>query len=429
MMKRYLTLLELIITLAIIAVLAAIVLDNFGNYEMRERHRQTTERGNAIKSVVLGTNEADGVSAFLSDMGRHPSVHIDNSVEEPGGRLLAQLYDRSIFRHDPTGTTMFNHSAELPLTQSLMGLPVDRSIYPVVRMNVGWNGPYLPSPGGSGSLFDSWGNPWRIIANYRLKPESGRLVPDYDAPTDTPSAYTEIDGIASFGADNVADSGTNHDYVDRDQEFIFAHETTLATLIITLKLRDDDSPAVWSEPEAYTGSITSYSATTSYAVNDVVKLGNRVYRSLLNGNQNNQPDESPGYWRQIHAKLVDRAGVMLFAPVKRGSRSVSSGFMDIGYYRFESDGSGGVPLLDRDGNADRDQVSSGDIWEQRFIAEQEWTGAGVVKIERLTPGRRKVLGYTYRTSGAVYDLFFSSAQEWVTLRPGNNYLTLYLERQ
>ena len=427
MSKRYLTLLELVITLAIIAVLAAVVLDNFAGQEMRERHRQTTARGEAIQRIITGTDTADGIGAFLTDMGRLPAVHIDNSAEEPAGRLLAQLYDRTIFRHDESGTTMLNHAAELALTRELMDLPIALAKYPVVRMNVGWGGPYLQNTGRA--LFDGWGNPWRIIADYRLKPESDRLVPDYDEPTDTPTANTQIDGIASFGADNAADSGANHEYADRDQEFIFAHEEMLSTLIITLKMRDDDNPAVWREPETFTGTIAAYSAAISYGEGDMVKLGSRVYRSLLGGNLNNQPDESPGHWLQIHSKLVDRAAVMLFAPVKRGARNVASGSMDIGYYRFESDGAGAVPLLDRSGDPDQDQVSSADVWKRRFIAEQEWESAGVARVERLTPGRRRILGYAYRANGANYDLFFISAQEWVTLLPGNNYITLYLERQ
>ncbi len=52
---------------------------------------------------------------------------------------------------------------------------------------------------------------------------------------------------------------------------------------------------VWTAIEA---NVQSWNNTTTYALGDVVTFGLKSYKSLQNGNLNNQPDTSPLFWAE-----------------------------------------------------------------------------------------------------------------------------------
>ncbi len=251
---------ELVISLAIIAAVAMVALDNFTDSEMRTRQEKTLERGKVIQEAI---------QRFVSDMGRWPKVRDTDSGSE-----LAELYRRDCFYHNSETETMFNHEEEVELTWNILDLSetqpaVFNYVFPTARMRVGWAGPYLNTS--SEKLYDGYGRPWRIVDNWYLKTESNSLVVE-QSETDSPSSGDEIQGVTSYGADGAEGSGDN--YYDSDEEFLYPHENNLATLSIYLKMRDDTEalPAVYSR-------IMIFAPTKTDTTNSVMELGYYLFKS------------------------------------------------------------------------------------------------------------------------------------------------------
>jgi hypothetical protein len=67
----------------------------------------------------------------------------------------------------------------------------------------------------------------------------------------------------------------------------------------------------------------TYNPATTYGVGTYVSYAKRVYRSLLAGNLNNQPDASPIYWAFVTSKLVQ--DFVAYTPYYSGQYVVSGG--------------------------------------------------------------------------------------------------------
>lgn len=472
MIRSNLTLLELVISLAIIAALASVLLDNFADMEIRERERQTLYRGEMVRDAMSGCHEKDGISRFLSDMGRWPKVTVetDSSGNRLNERNLAQFYDRTVFYHNSETETMFSHNADNTLNQTVLGLPAapvfTRYSFPKISMRVGWNGPYLNLLSTDGAKFtDGWGKPWKIITNFYFEKTGSALTPKYDAFVENPASTVEIEGIASLGADAVS-GGT--DAADKDHEFIFAHDLCRASLTVTLKVRDDFDPAVWNDLSLVNAS--EYSAGT-YARGRVVYIQNSgvkyYYTSLVNGNilapNQNTTDYTAVndgwlYGTPSNTVSLDSVKVLLFAPAKR---TVSGGTsMETGFYRFipnistETDKtkrfpplhycheiSSGAQTICTDAEATSDtnldeNVALGEQNKNRLRTKLTWnaTSAAVsssFRIDWLVPGYRRIYAFAahYNDSPSGYTSMAASSVEWVYLKPGENYITLYLEQK
>lgn len=406
--RNLFTLLELVIVLAILAVVSTLVLDNFGEQELRERQRQTIERGNAVKNLITGMNQPDGISRFLSDMGRYPRVYKDGGKS---GRLLARLYDPSIW-----DAGMLAHVDTIAINNTLLNLPFTSPAEDViVSMNVGWNGPYLNNQGEN--FYDGWGNGWQILGYDKDESEIKKRYPvisEADLKT-----TTVINGIASFGANRHEDENTPEDYLDKDEIFGFAEALNTATLHITLKARDNNG--IWLPIKTVeTDSIPEYSSGVLYAEDAVVEDGGQYYFSLKS--DNSDPVTESGSWSQKNARLVSRSSsdtgirVMLFAPHKTASNQMSLGYFDFKPVTLKEDGDVYLKPAPAD---DNDKIKVVENWEDYHN----------LTVKELIPGRRQIYAYGYfyvPTAGTpLYRV--ASAVEWVDLRKGSNHITLYLE--
>ena len=485
------TLLELVISLAIVAALSAVVLDNFSDTEMRERERQTVERGERVRRAMTGADEKDGISRFLSDMGRWPKVTVKNDAngERNHRRNLAQLYDRSVFYHSSETKTMFNRPAEITVNHTVLGIAdpgLEDYAFPKVALNVGWSGPYLNLLKTDGAAFpDAWGKSWKIVKHYFLKTSGGTLIPDNTAVAETasqPDGETEIDGIVSYGADDAAGGA---EPADLDHEFIFAHDLNLATLTVTLKARDDFNPAVWRDLKpGDAASAAEYNQATAAASGcnpgDVVYClegSARHYYTCLNTaaaaatandatvgatgapyNSTGDYTAVNGGWRYgvpSHWVSADGVSVLLFAPARReisGDPVMEAGFFRLIPWptgaarelrfpplRYCHEASGGTQTIGTDadatadGEVDEDVASGSERNTNRLRAKLEWeyTSGSLPSTFRaswLVPGRRRIYAFAGFYYGGIFVSGMTSPVESIDLKPGNNYVTLYLER-
>ncbi len=462
--RHNLTLLELVIALAILAALSVVVLDNFSDMEMRERERQTIEHGERVKRIMTGADEKDGISRFLSDMGRWPKVTVEDRTEgtRDHRRNLAQLYDRSVFHHRNETETMLGRIAEIDTRDALNIGTIPTSLtLPVVSLSVGWSGPYLNLLKSDGASFsDPWGHSWKIVECYYLKKSAtDTLEPDYTVAEETesrPTAATEIDGIVSFGADDV-EGGS--DPSDRDHEFIFAHDLNLATLTVTLKVRDGADPSVWKEPKNVTAS--AYVTGQKYDRDDVVFLQNaglyHYYTCIADDTAappyNGDYTQAGDGWRYGVSPRLISAGesrVLLFAPARRRISTERSA-MEAGFYRFMPYLSG-APVAERfpalrcfhsgaeendadataDGSVDQN-VDPGERNTNRLRAKSNWEYSATsfptaFRAEWLIPGKRRIYALIGFYHNGTWVSGAASSVEYVDLKPGNNYITLHLER-
>lgn len=504
--KHPFSLLELIIVMGILAVLASLLLENFADVKSRACEEQTFEKGNHIRTMIKGSPREEGIGAFLSDMGRFPSLYIPSEGDGSGGRRLAELYDPSVWYHSTAGSALqkersISASDIQTILRSVTGstFPASGLYYPEVSMNVGWNGPYINigSPV-KGNYFDGWGNPWKIISNYNYKTESSRLTENtsgsnalkvYAASAEisalrdtTANKRCRIDGIISYGANDADDSaGTDTAAADADQKFLFPHNMdnhsseNMAALTVTLKIRDEKSgqwvmlPAIssWQSNTSYAkGALAAYngalycalsvhtSGSTFSASNWAALSTAAAYSSGFTGDlciydntyylRNSAASETeftPANWLRIAGvrEIPENVSLLLFTPVMQGSYDERR--MELGYYHFyrnmtQENTHGVRPLYGTAGSADIDcdsvdvniRYGASDDYNGRYLTAEDHSSSSWNRffIKRVIPGRRKIFCMTYNSSTRSC---FQSQAELVPLKPGSNFLTLYLEQK
>lgn len=507
--RNHFSLLELIICLGILAVLASILLDNFADVKARECERITQERGNHVREIVKGSRTENGISAFLSDMGRFPCVYIPSEGDGSGGRRLAELYDPSIWYHNKdSGKTALQQvktisAADIQsICQGVSGstFPVDGSginlPYPEISMVVGWNGPYINMATPiKGNFYDGWGNPWNIVSNYNLRVNNHRLEENHSSTNSIKIYATEsevnalvgktaderrIDGIVSYGANNADDSGvTDVAAADVDQKFVFPHNMdnygseNLATLTILLKVRDQESGkwvnmlpiTTYQDSATYTngqfvvkdGEMYCYNSnvSTTWQSMSSVKSYNATYHSgsgflpegvciyqdayYLRKNATVETEFTPANWIRLAGvgEVPDNISLFLFTPVMQ--ETSGERYMDLGFYHFYrnklSKNSFGVKPTDASETEDVDCAGGVDAntsalydYNSRYLIAEDHlnTSWNEFLIKRLIPGQRKIFCIMYNgTAKSCYQ----SEVDGVTLKPGNNVVTLYLERK
>lgn len=222
------TLIELILSLTILAAVASIVLTTATDLGERSRYEETERRGERIQEAVIGLPDAP--SRFATDLGRFPMV-----ADETKGRELAELYDADT----STNTVFVYASRSLNLTPS-----ADRATYGSVTdfngtnnplgdveitLGAGWRGPYLTWR--YAKLTDNWGRPWERLARGTETEE-----PAWLSANDTSPLGTEILGIRTLGRDGTDETqeGSNDPdtYPDEIQTYAFPSNALFATLAV-----------------------------------------------------------------------------------------------------------------------------------------------------------------------------------------------------
>jgi prepilin-type N-terminal cleavage/methylation domain-containing protein len=186
---RYgMTLIELIVTLTILAAVASIAIVTLSDMGLTSRYEETARRGQAAQSAVIG--EGSGLSRFVNDLGRYPMVLVDvpgESDEAVKARLvrwyLTELYNieaddsvggARIAVYDPSQAAAvraricytdadysYDFDADGTATSDhdrLVAASVIGSLQ--IAMRAGWDGPYLIN---QYEIFtDNYGEPWSV---------------------------------------------------------------------------------------------------------------------------------------------------------------------------------------------------------------------------------------------------------------------------
>lgn len=154
-----LTLLELLIVVAILAVLATVVVRSLTPLADQARYETTKRTMENVRDAVVGDSSArqlDGtplVTGFVADMGRLPISRNTNPAT-----LLSELWESPTFAGDVhypyalrPGTIV-----DIPENDDL-GLAESQLNCSDVSLACGWRGPYLQGGRGQGEIRDGWG--------------------------------------------------------------------------------------------------------------------------------------------------------------------------------------------------------------------------------------------------------------------------------
>lgn len=181
--KRGFTLLELVVVIAILAVLSTVALRSMTGVASQARFEATQRTLDQVHEAILGApcdRQPDGtliISGFIADMGRPPT-----NLNE-----LLSL---------PAGAPAF----------TVQRVPAD----PDVMVAGGWNGPYIRLPIGATTLCDGWGAP---------------LI-------ESPDGSGFLGTVSSYGADGLP-GGTGYD-LDLSCQIVTTNYTASLTGLVTL---------------------------------------------------------------------------------------------------------------------------------------------------------------------------------------------------
>ena len=208
--RRGFTLLELVVVMAILALLAGIAIRSFDGLDQQARFDATRRSMQNIDDAILATSrEADGslsITGFIADVGRLPQAF----GADPNSQL-AELWS------NPRNLAPF----------VVQTSPSD----PQVLIACGWRGNYLRLGVGQSTLQDGWGNAFDL-----LKSDLATAVGNGDA----------IAAIRSRGADGMIDTGP----------------TTGYNADITLMLGGAGSPTSLGGTATISGNVYQFDATT-----------------------------------------------------------------------------------------------------------------------------------------------------------------------
>ena len=223
-LRAGMTLIELIITLSIMAAVASIALVTLSDMGTASRYDETERRGLAAQQAVIG--RPGETSRFFNDLGRYPLVLTTNENQS-----LAELYD--------TGLTAVSHYKRLPLPVPSFGsdfsggsVPSELLTVTNSMMGAGWRGPYLLNRNDSFKTFtDNWGQPWLVSPTNEPVDFSGLsesvLMSTYSW-TSSAALYSELRTILSLGH--------GEDYLGKNQVYPFYESSVFGSLDVTLKV-------------------------------------------------------------------------------------------------------------------------------------------------------------------------------------------------
>jgi len=156
------TLLELLIVVAILAVLATVAIQSTTDIGNQARYDATLKSLSAFRSALLGPSgqtAPDGspmATGFIADMGRVPRSSTLTHPSYGDVPDLTEVYSETI----PSGLKAYAlHTAVLGnVSLTSIGSVTDTvNMYDLaVRVPAGWRGPYLRKASGDATLVDGW---------------------------------------------------------------------------------------------------------------------------------------------------------------------------------------------------------------------------------------------------------------------------------
>ena len=398
---RAMTLLELVVTLGLLAALATLAVSSLDGLDSRSRMDTTERRLDMIERAVVGDKTRTG--RFFEDMGRYPVVQ-----EIAEGRLLSELWT------EPTDAgTDIGYREEYLNGGSIWSVDSSRSFYSELPSSVtlfcGWNGPYLDN--GHDELYDGFGN--EFLLSQEASPDPTEPA-DWWGSTDAGvQAGDDIRGVISYGADQAV-GGT--EWMDGDTYMVLAGSE--CSLVLSIKALDRSAlPNVWRTIADTSDLVlpTAWAASTAKAVGDRVTNAakTKLFECRVAGTTGvSEPSafgtvtfpgqtvtETGGVqWTylgptsNLYGGYLSHLRVTLFVPhVTQTTRQIETELLE---------------LTGADG-----QVTISDV-----------------NGRNLLPGHRKIYayGFYYDGSSEVWALSSGTEAELIELRPGVNCHTVYL---
>ena len=217
-----LTLIELLISLGILAAIASVALSMLEESSSQQRFERTWETGKSIREVINAGKTDDGISRFVSDMGRLPVVISIDDGMRLGEFYYADGVDSNV--KWSSSVTFTNNTSSLPAADSSLDFPSD---FTSLKQPCGWGGPYFYNY--KTTLYDGWNNEWQILDSSYNRIESLAIG-------------NFIYGIESRGSDNGDDEDT---WSSKSQMFKFNTSGTAradqSSLIVTIMVQDNST--------------------------------------------------------------------------------------------------------------------------------------------------------------------------------------------
>jgi prepilin-type N-terminal cleavage/methylation domain-containing protein len=182
---RGMTLLELTVVLAILAIVTGIAVTSMTAVEDQTRHDQTAELLGRIERAIVGglpSETADDPSSAVTFFG--DTGHLPRAVGSDPATLLSELWIK------PADFVEFR----LRTPAVAGGDAADVANLADLLVGSGWRGPYLRLPGSGTALLDGYGNGFACD-----------FVPDTFA---IPGQRRFIKSLESLGSDNLNDTPT-----------------------------------------------------------------------------------------------------------------------------------------------------------------------------------------------------------------------------
>ncbi len=269
------TLLELVVVLAILAVVTTIATRSLSNMEDQRRFESSQRGLELLEAAITGTDDnhtadANGMSSgFVADMGRLPQT-VSDPAFTPQQLTLRELWVNPGASFDARQANITNGVAA-----------EDQDLQ--VLVPGGWRGPYVHLPLGANGFLDGWGNPYTSPTAISSDPDLAATTgyPRLRDATDTAiiTAGEPIVTIRNLGADGRVDSSDSTGY-NRDQAIAFTDDKIRASLKGTIEVLNGSDPAsadpagsitikVFAPNPANAAQIVIYKASVPFTTNPV----------------------------------------------------------------------------------------------------------------------------------------------------------------
>lgn len=295
------TLLELVVVLAILAVVTTLAFRSLDQVEDQRRFEASRDMLTDIEKAVLGDEE---VAGFVADMGRLPQTVTAGTVSIEDNLGVSASYD-------VLSLTELSNAGTQP-AYDVRTAAADAE----VRLPSGWRGPYLTLRMGTTVLQDAWGNPMRSV-NHATPNQPTTL--GYHRLRDAADAAIIAAGqpvsiVRHLGADGSA-GGTGADY-DWSISFVNRYQATVKA-VVDFKA-SDGSPAqvnagekvtvrVFAPDASNAATLAAYAATT-----EVLAIANSISVPEATASPNAIEGATIGQ-RAVRAYLYQADGTTLIA--------------------------------------------------------------------------------------------------------------------
>ena len=456
------TLIELIITLTILAAVASIAIVTLSDMGQTSRYEETSRRGAVAQRAVIG--EPGEVSRFVNDMGRYPMVLVDMTSagdddikEQLSLWYLAELYNieaddevngTQVFVYDATEASAvrsricyadadfnFDFDANGTATSDSTRLTTAAVINNrQVAMKAGWNGPYLINQ--YESFTDNYGQPWSV--NVGTNAVNDVWDADWTTYRRNSDGTVELEIVPILGDQITAirsdfkvkvDSGgfyNSGDFSSTEEESSYANEVEDLTFPfydshvfaeLTVNLHVQDYSGIWMSAS---GARTSEPETNKYDRARVM-----LYVPLCERAAQPQLCEISGWYN---------GGLTTNLGVRYRSWDGSVYVNDYSYYAQDGNGDGKFTSASPDTSGFVGTIP--DVMRTRCevtgvsaaTGTPPLNGVSEVTFSNVPVGRRKIWAYIYSSEDAAIEdggERYSHVQT-VEIKLGHNVVDLYL---